>query len=375
MVHGHFTFPVAHMGQHDFAVHIADGIDMRHVGLHVLICHDGSPLSLYAQLLQALDLAVGPTAHAHQSLIIGCQLKLSVLFISHDSSRQLFHSGGQMEGHALFLQLFLKQFADLPIIAAQDLIQHLDHGYLRSNLLKISRHLKTNDSASHNQKLLRDLLHIQDLVAGHDRSVRHTFFHTFDRRYCRSRTGSQNQILRCIGLFSYEHHRFSIQSAKLRCSVYYFYLAAAKGTAYALHQHFYNLVFFFHYCSLIHVNRTLRRYTVRFSGSRRVMVHFPRVKKGFCRDTSHIQTGSSQALLFHQQHLLSTVSCVLSAVIPGRTAANNNDIKILHTSFPPCFRCRIACYPSKPSKASAFLPYPDYTFRPRDCQFFIMHFL
>ena len=39
---------------------------------------DSSPLGLYAQLLQALDLAVGPTAHAHQSLIIGCQLKPSI---------------------------------------------------------------------------------------------------------------------------------------------------------------------------------------------------------------------------------------------------------------------------------------------------------
>ncbi len=182
MVDSRLSFPVAHMSQHHLSIHISDGVDMGNVRLHVLICHDGPSLHLHAQLFQTLDIAVCPASHAHEGLVVGSHINSAVLLKGHYAFRHLFHTAGQIKGHALFLHLLLQESADFTVIGAQHLVQHFDHSHPGADFLKIGSHFKANHAAAHDKQLGRNLCHIQNLIARHHRTVGQAFLYALNRR-------------------------------------------------------------------------------------------------------------------------------------------------------------------------------------------------
>ena len=78
------------MRKHHQTVHVAHGIDVRHVGLHIAVDGDAARRELHADVGEVERAHVGASTHSHQHLVGSHRLFLTLAFVSHRQPVALF---------------------------------------------------------------------------------------------------------------------------------------------------------------------------------------------------------------------------------------------------------------------------------------------
>ncbi len=180
IVDRHFRFPVSRVGKHGYAVDIPGCIYIGYIGAASPVCPDPSMIQFHPDMLQPKTCRLRLSADAQKNPV-RCQGKclsmgiFMVMGLTDDCTiLYLSHPGIQIKYHAFLLIILSQDLRNLPVRIPRNVVQHLHNGYLAACRMKIGGHLQSDDSASHNDKAVRNLRKIQYFPAGQHRSVFHS---------------------------------------------------------------------------------------------------------------------------------------------------------------------------------------------------------
>ena len=120
------------MSQHHPCIHITNGIDMRDIGLHVLIHLYSSGREVHASILQSETIHVGPTSCSDEDDIRFHLFLFPFPFEEHRVTIDPFHATLHEEVHAPFGNRLTKTFGDITVNHRQTLLEELDNRHLTS---------------------------------------------------------------------------------------------------------------------------------------------------------------------------------------------------------------------------------------------------
>ena len=166
-VDGDLGLAVGGVGQHVVAVHVADGVHIRHIGAALRVGGDARTGEAHADALQAQALHVGAAADGQKHLVGGHGALLAARIL--DPHLAGLHGQAlvaQQEAHTLLLKLLLEQGGDLPVGGSGDVIQHLHHRDLRAHGGVVGGHLQADHAAADDGQFAGNCSQLQHLAVG-----------------------------------------------------------------------------------------------------------------------------------------------------------------------------------------------------------------
>ena len=140
--------------QHRTAHHVANGVDVGHRGLQVVVYGNAAAfVRCQTGCGEVQTVGVGASAHGNQAVITGPGNRLAFFvdgtygdFVA--GPLHGFHLGGQLQVHALFLQHALHFLAHGHVHGGEQGICVFNNGNFRAQAVVHGAHLQANDAAA-----------------------------------------------------------------------------------------------------------------------------------------------------------------------------------------------------------------------------------
>ena len=335
-VDGDLGLAIGGVGQHVVAVHVADGVHVRHVGAALRVGGDSLTGEAHADALQAQTLHVGAAADGQEHLVGGYGALLASGILDPDLAG--LHGQAlvaQQEAHALLLQLLLQQRGDLPVGCACDVIQHLHHRDLRTHGGVVGGHLQADHAAADDGQLSGNRGQLQHLAVGEHEGTQ-ILPNAGDAGHHCGGAGGDQQPLAAVNLaVGSDLEALGGLAADGRLLHHHGHARALHLCANAGHQSAHHLCAARVHGALVDLH-VAAGHAVQV-GVQRVLVGLGGVQQRLGGNAALVQAHAAQGVLFKQQGAQPRVRGALRSEIAARTAADNDQI------ISVCHRASLLC--------------------------------
>ena len=159
------------MSQHATAVNVANGIDARHVSYHVVIDLNATTAGFNTSSLKPGRKNCLAT-YRHEHLLGNYALGLALVvegYLKHVITGFVDAIDGSLseDVYTALAHHGLETLGDVLVKRWENLLHELDYCYLNTKAAEHAGKLHTNNATAHDAQALGELLHCQDVVAGH----------------------------------------------------------------------------------------------------------------------------------------------------------------------------------------------------------------
>ena len=161
-----FAFVAGFVRQHRLADDVADRMNMRHVGAHVLVRRDEAAFGdIHSGSLRIDILAVGSAPYREQHAVIDLRLRrvfaleggLEAVFLRF----QFGDLGLEVNAFVAFLDALVQRPDQVAIGARNQAVKQFHHGDFRADGIVDRGHLQADDAAADHQQTLRNVLEFE----------------------------------------------------------------------------------------------------------------------------------------------------------------------------------------------------------------------
>ena len=343
------------MGEHRLADNIADGINMRHIGAHLLVHLDKAALGHgHAGFFGTNQFAVGRAAGGHQHRIVAQRLFGRVFTLEGDINTVFFRLHGHGFGvdhnvvEAVFIEL-LPHFHQIAVGALHQAVHHFHHIQACAQSAVNRAHFQADDAAADDQHFLRHFFQFQRTARVDNARVLRN-----KRQIHHAAAGGDDAVFKAYGFFLAgfggffilravgERHFDMVRAHKLPFALNHIHLAGfghAGQAAGELADHFF-------FISAQHIDIQLGLGV--FDAVGRQMAYFVNhigiVQQGFGGNTAHIQAHAAQGVIaLDNGHFQAFIGCGKSSGIAAGAAAQHHHIVVGIGAAAKCCRLRRCC--------------------------------
>ena len=201
MINGAESLECSSMSKHLPSIHVANGINVWHICLHVFIYGDSFPVVFYAYRIEIQSINIRASSRCNEYGIcfykrfLSLAIEYDLLFIN------FLHSWLQIELDSTFLQTLAQSFGNVTIHIGKTFFHEFNHHNLTTKAIENGSEFHSYHSCTNNTKFLRNMINVEQF-----RGCEHMrLVNTFDGRWHNSmRTSCYDDVFRLI--FFLIHH-------------------------------------------------------------------------------------------------------------------------------------------------------------------------